>query len=155
MGPDCVDTYGRTPLHLAAIHCRRVILLFLIAKKEAIDARDSYGRTPLWYAVDKGHEYLVKDLCKLQCDFKIPDHTNQSPLDLTRRLVALDRWDHLGVMTRSVETQLPHTEEYFEKEAEKDQVICLLYGFFICIFLLACHTHLPPLPSPIVPHLPR
>lgn len=121
-GDDCVDSLRRTPLHFAAMNNRIVIAIYLIAKKEDINAKDVYGRTPMWYAIQRGHEHMVPVLCKCLCNLKVTDHLNQTLLDIARQ----DNYHTRYARFHEVEHYLAH-------QAEKDQVrLRFLYFDTLC-----------------------
>lgn len=72
---DAVDTWGRTPLHHAAEHGHRGVVVFLLLKgANASKATASHGYTPLHLAAKGNHAGVIEDLvtlgnaCVKSCD---------------------------------------------------------------------------------------
>ncbi|KAI7972793.1 hypothetical protein EIK77_003939 [Talaromyces pinophilus] len=78
----CVDTYGQTPLALAAANGHDKVVSFLRERPGVdLNCKDQYGRTPLSLAAEKGYETVVKELLKahgVKIDSK--DVYGQTPL---------------------------------------------------------------------------
>lgn len=56
---NAVDSYGRTPLHLAAVNGNLRIIRLLLAAKANMDVQDSDGKTALVKAAECGHNQVI------------------------------------------------------------------------------------------------
>ncbi|KAJ8547474.1 hypothetical protein K7X08_011060 [Anisodus acutangulus] len=54
-----IDSQGRTPFHIAAIHGRVEVIQFLVSVGSDPDMKDSQGWTPLHFAAHQGHVEAV------------------------------------------------------------------------------------------------
>ncbi|MDQ7826601.1 MAG: ankyrin repeat domain-containing protein [Candidatus Eremiobacteraeota bacterium] len=85
------DSYGRTPLHLAAGMGNMESAAILIKRaisyqgRTALDIRDSGGRTPLHYAAEAGHTAIVRMLLKEGAAHLEKDRNKKTPADLALR----------------------------------------------------------------------
>ncbi|RYP50236.1 hypothetical protein DL769_010976 [Monosporascus sp. CRB-8-3] len=77
---DTMDSYGRTPLSLAAANGREAIVKWLLDKRVDVDSKDKHDRTPLSFAAENGHEAVVQLLIDKEVDVNSKDRWNQTPL---------------------------------------------------------------------------
>jgi len=71
------DSYGMTPLHLAA---NRDVAEVLLADNAEVDARDGHGRTPLNLELESGHYDVVELLLAKGADVNARDDNGRTPL---------------------------------------------------------------------------
>jgi ankyrin repeat protein len=50
----------RTPLHIAACYGKEDIALYLINRGQNVNSTDRWKKSPLFYALDNGHERIVR-----------------------------------------------------------------------------------------------
>ena len=71
---DSKDTYGRTPLLLAAEEGHEAVVKLLLEKGAELETKDkNYGQTPLLLAAEKGHEAVVKLLLEKGAEIETKD----------------------------------------------------------------------------------
>jgi ankyrin repeat protein len=75
------DDAGRTPLHLAATHCRTNVVVLLIDRGAKIDPRSKGGATPLHLAAQEGCLDMVKLLLAKGAKVNARDDQSLTPLD--------------------------------------------------------------------------
>ncbi|RYP93508.1 hypothetical protein DL770_000392 [Monosporascus sp. CRB-9-2] len=79
--PDLKDSYGWTPLSLAAKQGHEAVANLLLAEGVDPDSKDSQnGQTPLSWAAANGYEVLVKVLLEQGVDADSKDTNNRTPL---------------------------------------------------------------------------
>ena len=87
ISPDSKDSYGQTPLLLAAGNGHEAIVkLLLNTGKVDVDSKDRFGRTPLSLAARNGHEAILKlllDTGKVDADSR--DEDGRTPPSLAAR----------------------------------------------------------------------
>ena len=72
--PDVKDTYGRTPLWLAAEQGHEAVVKLLLEKGAELEAKDEGGGgTPLGRAAEQGHEAVVKLLLEKGAELEAKD----------------------------------------------------------------------------------
>ena len=71
--PDVKDTYGQTPLGLAAGQGHEAVVKLLLEKGAELESKDSEGWTPLSWAAEKGHEAVVKLLLENGAELEAKD----------------------------------------------------------------------------------
>ncbi|RYP66703.1 hypothetical protein DL771_007636 [Monosporascus sp. 5C6A] len=82
IGADSKDSYGQTPLSLAARRGQEALVRLLVERDDVdADSKDRYGRTPLLWAAREGYEAVVKLLLE-QEDVKADsaDKDHRTPL---------------------------------------------------------------------------
>nr|8G3K_B Chain B, Cryo-EM imaging scaffold subunit B with DARPin - RCG-33 [synthetic construct]8G42_A Chain A, RCG-33 - Cryo-EM imaging scaffold subunit B fused to DARPin [synthetic construct]8G47_A Chain A, RCG-33 - Cryo-EM imaging scaffold subunit B fused to DARPin [synthetic construct]8G4F_A Chain A, RCG-33 - Cryo-EM imaging scaffold subunit B fused to DARPin [synthetic construct]8G4H_A Chain A, RCG-33 - Cryo-EM imaging scaffold subunit B fused to DARPin [synthetic construct] len=79
------DTFGFTPLHLAALYGHLEIVEVLLKRGADINADDSYGRTPLHLAAMRGHLEIVELLLRWGADVNAADEEGRTPLHLAAK----------------------------------------------------------------------
>lgn len=57
--PAPADERGRSPLHMAALHASRALVMVLLSHGAPVGAPDGKGRTALHYATDRGSSAVV------------------------------------------------------------------------------------------------
>jgi len=75
------DDAGRTPLHLAATHCRTDVVLLLLNKGARVDAKAVGGATPLHLAAQGGCADVVNLLLAKGAKVNARDDQKRTPLD--------------------------------------------------------------------------
>jgi|SRR5665213_548383 len=74
------DDAGRTPLHLAAAHCRTDVVLLLLNKGAKIDPKATGGTTPLHLAAQGGCVDVVNLLLAKGAKVNARDDQKRTPL---------------------------------------------------------------------------
>ncbi len=84
--PFASDTWGLTPLHLAAELGHHALLHALLTQGCNPNARDAFGRTPLWIALRHGSQAraLVHELVLYGADAEAIDANGETPLGLAQ-----------------------------------------------------------------------
>ena len=79
---DSRDSYGRTPLSLAAEHGQEAVVKFLVERNDVnANLKDKQGRTPLSWAAGGGHAAVVKLLVERHdVDADSKDEDGRTPL---------------------------------------------------------------------------
>ena len=78
---DSKDTYGQTPLFLAARNGHEAIVKLLVERNDVeADLKDNWGRTPLLRAAKEGHEVVVELLLMKRVDTDSKDENGRTPL---------------------------------------------------------------------------
>ncbi|KAK3997995.1 heterokaryon incompatibility protein-domain-containing protein [Cladorrhinum sp. PSN332] len=89
------DSYGQTPLMLAALHCSEEAVRLILASGEALpNTKDNDGQTALMLAALASHDSITKilmDLEQAELDFRTKD--GQTLLMLASRIGSLDSID--------------------------------------------------------------
>ncbi|KAH8780369.1 hypothetical protein BGZ57DRAFT_760450, partial [Hyaloscypha finlandica] len=75
------DVPGRmTGVHLAAYFGRVEMTMALLESRHDLDSKDTYGRTPLSWAVESGHEAVVKLLLEKGAELETKEGRGRTPL---------------------------------------------------------------------------
>ncbi|RYP05212.1 hypothetical protein DL765_009909 [Monosporascus sp. GIB2] len=77
---DVKDSYGRTPLLLAAGNGHGDVVQQLLEKGADIEAKDDYGRTPLIVAAWRGYRAIVQQLLEKGADIEAKNSFRGTPL---------------------------------------------------------------------------
>ncbi|OAL29898.1 hypothetical protein AYO22_01804 [Fonsecaea multimorphosa] len=75
------DSYGTTPLILAAKNCHKLAAQLLLEKGAEINARNNRGETALYWAARNGHEAMVDFLLKKGASVLMKDDEGWTALD--------------------------------------------------------------------------
>jgi len=81
------NTWGQTPLHLAAQRGEYEIVTRLIHAGAEIDARDQRGRTPLMEACVSKHIKCVEILLDAGASVELTSDDGRTPLDFTKVII--------------------------------------------------------------------
>jgi ankyrin repeat protein len=76
------DSWGRTPLHVAADNGQYAIAELLLANHASVEAKNRHGKTPLHMAAANGHQRIVDLLLKKNADILVKDEDKNTALDL-------------------------------------------------------------------------
>uniref|UniRef100_A0A915ES10 Uncharacterized protein n=1 Tax=Ditylenchus dipsaci TaxID=166011 RepID=A0A915ES10_9BILA len=71
-----------TPLHLAAAHGHRQIVVKLLSKKAEVNVPNEHGMTPLHYACFWGYEQIAEDLIRSGAIATLCNKRDLTPLDV-------------------------------------------------------------------------
>ena len=93
------DSYGRTPLHIAAAENHNIDMEVLFNLGADIDAQDSQGRTPLMYAAADGKDGAVSLLVANLADVNIQDVDGMRALEWARNSGNSDLTSFLRLIT--------------------------------------------------------
>ncbi|MDQ6891103.1 MAG: ankyrin repeat domain-containing protein [Acidobacteriota bacterium] len=74
------DDAGDTPLHLAAMHCRMPVIVFLVTKRAAVNRKDRGGATALHLAAQEGCLPAVTSLLGSGAKVNARDKAHRTPL---------------------------------------------------------------------------
>lgn len=89
---DCLDSLGRTPLHIASKQGHVEICRLLLSVNSSLSIQDAYGRSELHYGVMGGHIEVAKLLIEHGADLSLID----SPADYPKGRSALEHAAYLG-----------------------------------------------------------
>lgn len=79
--PDTVDSYGRSPLHLAVTRDLTRAVAMMLDGGADINARDTYyGYTPLHWAISNNHSSMAEKLMERGADLNMRDKQAKTPL---------------------------------------------------------------------------
>lgn len=95
-----------TPMHGAALlDCPAEARRWHKVNNTWIDTRDRNGNTPLHIAVQYGHVNVVRTLLELNADTDIPNHSDQTPLELATSLTQNKQLEQIILILQ------PHIQE--------------------------------------------
>jgi hypothetical protein len=77
---DSKDSYGRTPLSLAAENGHEAVVKLLLERGAELETKDERHQTPLLLAAWCGHEAVVKLLLEKGAELESKDNNGQTPL---------------------------------------------------------------------------
>ncbi|XP_055684527.1 leucine-rich repeat serine/threonine-protein kinase 1 isoform X1 [Lutzomyia longipalpis] len=82
---ECQDTFGRTPIHAAAITANSNCLQLLINARANVDAQAMDGKTALHLSAEHGHEQNIDVLLAAGASYTLRDSAGASPFDLAEK----------------------------------------------------------------------